>query len=130
MKKKNWFKEISAWVFIIIVIYALYVWVSKSNENLEENKRYTTGYFFRTSWSGGLVIDYECYIDGEKHIGGARYNMDYNLLLGRRFFVKFSSDNYSNHKLLINMPVPDTVREPPLMGWNAIEFKQLFGEEK
>lgn len=137
MKKENTGKNIAALLIGVIIISVLYVWVSRSNENLEENKRYTVGYFFEKSWSGGLILKYECYIDGEKHIGGGRYKekgkyikKNYDLLIGRRFFVKFSSKNYSNHELLINMPVPDTVRNVPPLGWDTIEFKKLFGEEK
>ena len=117
-------------IFTIVVISVLYVWITNSKENIEENKRYTVGYFFQKSWSGGLVINYEYYVNGEKHIGGARYNTDYDLLLGRHFFVKFSSKKPSLHKLLINMPVPDTVEDAPPMGWDTIEFRKLFGKER
>lgn len=128
--KKNIKEHILALFFALIVIFLLYIWVKNSREDIERNKRYTIGCFFRTSWSGGRTIQYKYYVNGEEHIGGAGYNMDYDLLLGRCFFVKFSSKNPGNDKLLINMPVPDTVGEAPPLGWDTIEFRKLFGEEK
>jgi len=35
-----------------------------------------------------------------------------------RYFVKFSSNSPENSKILFNYPVPDSIKEAPILGWD------------
>jgi len=117
---------LTAGLFILCVIL-----LKQCSENdLNKNKHFTIGYATGKGWSGGSILNYEYYINNEKIKGGMRFNGDYDLYIGKRYFVKFSSKYHGNAKILVNMPVPDSIKKAPQMGWDSIEFKKLFGEEK
>lgn len=130
MKKKTIKKVVEIIFAISIVIIPILIYGYFGHKEIEDNKRYTIGYATGKGWSGGSILDFEWFVNKQKYKGGSRFNKDYNLFIDKRYFVKFSSKDYSNGRILINMPVPDSIRKAPPLGWDSIEFKKLFGEEK
>ena len=108
--------------FVFIIVYARQC----REKDLAKNSRYTVGYATKKTWLNGYILQYEYSANGTIKKEGASLNINYDLYIGKRYFVKFTSDN---SRILINMPVPDSVKEVPSKGWDIIEFKKLFGEE-
>lgn len=114
-----------ATMFVIFLILGLFHYYE-----LENNKRYTIGITTGMGWSGGSELNYEYNVNNKTYKAGTPANNNYRSLIRKRFFVKFSSRLPEIAKILLNMPVPDSIKEAPVMGWDSIEFKKLFGEEK
>ncbi|GGD82360.1 hypothetical protein GCM10011514_53010 [Emticicia aquatilis] len=46
--------------------------------------------------------------------------MEFNINEKKRYFVKFACDDLDVSKLIWNIPVPDTLKNIPLNGWDKI----------
>lgn len=115
---------------LLIVVLPIYLIGYFGQKEIENNKKYTIGYATGKGWSGGSILNFEWSVNNKIYYGGSGFNQDYNKFIGKRYFVKFSSIDFGNARILINMPVPDSIKEAPPVGWSPEEFEKLFGGEK
>lgn len=131
MKSKKLTKKKLIRIVLFFSIFSIFISILKrcTDDNIEKNKRYTIAYTTDLGWSGGSILNYEYFVNEKIVYGGTRLNVDYDLYLHKWYFIKFSSRINDNARILINMPVPDSIKEAPLMGWSPEEFEKLFGKE-
>lgn len=48
------------------------------------------------------------------------FSSDEKFILGNRYYVKFETNNPKNSQILLNKPVPDSIKEAPSQGWDKI----------
>lgn len=91
--------------------------------NLRKNHKFTIGIPFKYNIiPDGNELEYYYYIMDEKYI---QSQSDFpcekpKQTLHKRFYLMFNPDNPKNSKLLLDFPVPDSIREAPPEGWNKI----------
>ncbi|SIT84615.1 hypothetical protein [Pontibacter indicus] len=115
---KNLNKYAGVFILLIISGYCVYV-IFRQTYELKNNAKYTVGEIVEFSLSGHLIqkIDYKFLVDGVEYIGRENYQGGEK---GKRYFVKFSSDNPDFSDFLQDMPVPDTIKDVPAEGWETI----------
>lgn len=131
MSSENWYNRIIASITIVAFLLSIawLVWDKHySRETLSENGRYTIGSIYRiVKTTGGYLTEFKFMYQKmwleDQTVMKNRYKKDH------LYFVKYSSKDISINRILVNIPVPDTVRESPPNGWSPEEFKELFGEE-
>ena len=86
---------------------------------LREKGRYTIGYIYQHSrHKGGATIYYKYKVGGKLYYskdtaGGIKKNR----LLEKRFLVRYVYDDIDLSEILLEYPVPDSIKEAPLEGW-------------
>ena len=86
---------------------------------LREKGRYTIGYIYQHSrHKGGATIYYKYKVGGKLYYskdtaGGIKKNR----LLEKRFLVRYVYDEIDLSEILLEYPVPDSIKEAPPEGW-------------
>ena len=86
---------------------------------LREKGRYTIGYIYQHSrHKGGATIYYKYKVGGKLYYskdtaGGIKKNR----LLEKRFLVRYVYDDIDLEEILLEYPVPDSIKEAPPEGW-------------
>lgn len=100
------------------------------NNNLKSEGRFTIGETSGVkSFSNSLYVNFEFNFNNKKYTGDKFYKNNIQKQ-GGMYFVKFYPKAPFVNKILINMPVPDSIKEAPPEGWSPEEFEKLFGKEK
>ena len=104
---------------ILIAIYSLH-----QDRLLKNNHKFTIGvpYQYKIYADAPPEFEYFYFYNEIKYI---QYESDFEikkpkLALHKRFYVMFNPDNPKNSKLLLDFPVPDSIREAPPEGWDKI----------
>jgi len=92
------------------------------NQSLKRESRYTIGEITGVLANGnsGYRITFDYYVQGNKYSAFDGIYKNNKKLVGKRFYVKFSPNNYKNCKLLLDKPVLLNIKEAPKEGWDNI----------
>ncbi|MBN2757119.1 MAG: hypothetical protein JXR51_08085 [Bacteroidales bacterium] len=123
--KTNNLNRIAKTIFIIgILSIIIYIIIKSQYESKKraDNPQYTIGLIInvraRAKLSVALEYSFKVNYEGYKSIRGIeKYNTK---LIGKRFYVKFESGNPDNCEILLDKPVPDSIKEAPPEGWAKI----------
>ena len=123
--KTDKFNTISKILFLSILFgYILYIVVKSYNDKIERNlkTKYTIGKVENIRARANL--DYA--LDFSFNVNNITFDAIWGVesvnkaLIGSRFFVKFESGNPDNCEILLDKPVPDSIKEAPPEGWDKI----------
>ncbi len=107
-------------VFLLIII-TLIVKNVLDKKSLDETSKFTIGVVksIEPNTRSGYRIYFYYYVKGKKYEAfDGIYKMNKSLL-GKHFYVRFSTINPSNCELLLDLPVRDVKNSPP-DGWKKI----------
>ncbi len=115
-------KKYIVYLGLLIVPLLLYVrfWYRTQLERYPRYTVTTTVKQIRTL-KNGLKIEHFYYVNGIKYI--ERYGKDERLNIiypNGRYLLRFSEKNPDVSEVLWNYPVPDSIKEVPINGWNVI----------
>lgn len=106
-------------MFLAIVITGLYLYLRQNK--LENSHRYSIGTVTHfEAQQGSFGVDFKLIISGKEYDGGCTVYNKYNNIVGKRFFVKYYPKNPKNSEILLEKPVPDSIKEAPPNGWDKI----------
>jgi hypothetical protein len=102
-------------VFFGYIFYQAY----RQTNELAYKARYTVGEIIKFSMSGHLIkkIDYKFYVNEVEYIRRENYQGGE---IGRRYYVKFSSQTPTYSDFLQDVTVPDSIKAVPPEGWEEI----------
>jgi len=120
------------WIIIsVLLILGLVAMNLYDNYLLKNDYKYTIGEIYEIRGTrSGYIPHLKYYIKNKEYDAGFRIREPDKSYIGRRFIIKFYPPNPDNCDIFLNMPVPDSIKEAPIMGWDSIEFKNLFGGER
>ena len=86
---------------------------------LREKGRYTIGYIYQHSrHKGGASIYYEYKVGNKLYYSNtAAGGIKKDRLLEKRFLVRYVYDDIDLEEILLEYPVPDSIKEAPSEGW-------------
>ena len=105
-------------IFVLISLFCLSEIYNQCNQ-LITHPKYTVGVITKFYYSGYAVksIKYKYQVNGIEYLKGEFYQGGE---LGKRYFVKFSSENPRYNEFLENNLVPDSLQFVPTEGWDKI----------
>jgi len=125
---KDWHKgKIISSIVFVLILFLIGLWGhERSKENAADrkaNKRYaigTTGKQYHNIKSSQPTMKYYYQVGSQEDSGfeSIPAQLENSVVAnGGKYFVEFSSENPSNSKLLLDYPVPDTVKNTAVYGW-------------
>jgi len=122
--KSRLFQVIGVVALIAILLIIAFI-IVRNNRMLHDNHKFTIGtpirYDVNSNTSNDLVYIY--FVNNVRYMQDSPcsdYSFSYRSLINRNFYVMFNPDNPKNSKLLLDFPVPDSIREAPPEGWDKI----------
>lgn len=105
-----------------IVIIAIFIFIGINRSlNLNKDPKYTVGIVKKfLDGRGGRSIIFEYNVNNKLYKGSNSINFKDQSLVGKKFTVKFFKKNPNTAKLLLNFPVPDTLKTIPINGWDEL----------
>ena len=92
-----------------------------NNDTLEENHKYSICTVSRFEGiKGGFSVGYSFNVLNSEYTVGEIVQVGNKGIIGKRYFVMFYPPNPQNSKILIDKPVPDSIKEAPPEGWDKI----------
>ncbi|HPG11520.1 MAG TPA: hypothetical protein PLU37_08325 [Chitinophagaceae bacterium] len=115
----------------IVLIYGIF-YLPKKRNNLLNKGRITIGTVVTIIDGKGAndpeyeyVVNSKKYISNEARILQGTYNFS-DKKIGKRYFVVFDSTNPERACLLPLNPVPDSIDDVPLFGWDSLPTGEIF----
>ena len=122
---KNKINKISKYILIgfgLLIVGSFMRDIFIYGPRLREKGRYTIGYIYQHSpHKGGATIHYKYKVGGKLYYskdtaGGIKKNR----LLEKRFLVRYVYDDIDLEEILLEYPVPDSIKEAPPEGWKKM----------
>ena len=122
---KNKINKISKYILIgfgLLVVGSFMRDIFIYGPRLREKGRYTIGIVYDYSqYKGGASIYYEYKVGNKLYysntaVGGIKKNK----LLEKRFLVRYVYDEIDLSEILLEYPVPDSIKEAPPEGWKKM----------
>ena len=108
-------------VLVITIIALAFYFNNKKLDELENNTIYTFG---RITDSypviGYFNFDYSFIYNDKEYYGTNSSNKNLENEINRNFIVKYSKNNPDNSKLIVELPVCDSITELSQMNWESI----------
>ena len=126
MNQENNSNKTKWWVYLGFLLFPILIFnMFWRKDQLKSNPMYTVTVTVKQirTLKNGLQIDHYYFVNGEKY--EERYSKDERLSIiypGGRYLVKFSTEHPSVSEVLWNKPVPDSVKEVPINGWETPPF--------
>lgn len=92
------------------------------NNLMEKDGRYTVAYLnrIRQTTKMGKVLYYSYTVNGKKYRGSEPDIEGISFDFSKNYFVKFPVKHPEFSKILLDYPVPDSIKSPPSEGWKAL----------
>jgi hypothetical protein len=113
------------WVaFITLVSFVVYKKIDDKNE-LKSKHHYTVGVAIN-KYKGIKqplpTIEFAYYVSNKKYVEAQAFNPDlYSAEIGRKYLVMYSPNNIDNSRILLNVPLSDSI-QAPYGGWKEAPF--------
>jgi hypothetical protein len=123
--ERNKFDKIAKSMFFIVIIFIIIYTVIKYNYDREKrisNPRYTIGTVINLNGGSkaGNSIDFIYKVKNKGYSGRWSIQGYHTKLIGKRFYIKFESGNPDNCEILLDKPVPDSIKTASPEGWEKI----------
>lgn len=114
------YRRIAPWLVIALFIGVLVYLSARYEAHMNKYARYTIGVTTETFYKGDgkKMVKYNFSVNNKSYSGAELYKDC--VVPGGRYYVKFSKKKTSYNELLLDMPVPNSVEDPPPEGWEQI----------
>lgn len=113
--------NIAGIIFFIVIITMVILKYFFNKDTLEKNHKYSVCVVTRFEGvKGGFSVGYTFNVDHSENIVSEIVQEGNKSVIGKRFYVMFYPSNPKNSKVLLNKPVPDSIKEAPPEGWDKI----------
>ena len=113
----------SKWVILVfaLVLFSLITKMIFKDYHLNKNRRFTIATIEKVEGTkGGRQALFFYYYNDKKYYGSGSSDMISMNMRDHRFFLILNKNNPSSCKLLIESPVPDSIKIAPIRGWDSL----------
>ena len=108
-------------IFFISFFYFTYK-TFRDNYLIKHYGVYTIGEIKEVKGTNGGVVVYFSFIYSNDTVktSGQYANFSNPISSHKRYYVQFLRNNLKKSRILLNNPVPDSIKDAPLYGWNKL----------
>ena len=117
--KKNKKNILIGGVFILAVLIFAIIENYESNKLIKGNNNFTIGKYTESKAAKGAILYYYTFKVNDKWYQKAQETGNKGKK-GKLYFVIYNPTNPDKSRLLMNIPVPDSIKEAPKNGWKEL----------